>query len=389
MNRNLIKFLLILLLTFNVLSIDAKNYIVFRIDDMGIDDFEIYYELLPIFEKYNIKLTIGVVPMALNNAIKTGKVSNEDIVFIKKYINKGIVEIAQHGYSHFANYKTNKITSEFFKQTYESQNKNINEGQYILEELFKVKINIFIPPWNAYDNNTLKALVDNGFSVVSAARYGAIAYGNKYINYIPYTITMNDFYKNLHTINKKIINDTNTDHVLVVMMHSYDFKFNNIGLKGDIDSMELESLLSFVSNQKKYCNVNFNELIISSLCFDNKKLQHSMYTKNKFSSYMILPDYILLSSFDYKPLNFLERNIFVIFASIYYLMVLFLGFGFGIFSKKKLFPKSNNVFYSIVISLIAIFLILFILKILGKTAIVAVLFLVGFFCSKFILKSHV
>ena len=36
--------------------------------------------------------------------------------------------------------------SEFFKQTYESQNKNINEGQYILEELFKVKINIFIPP---------------------------------------------------------------------------------------------------------------------------------------------------------------------------------------------------------------------------------------------------
>jgi hypothetical protein len=70
-------------------------------------------------------------------------------------------------------------------------------------------------------------------------------------------------------------------------------------------------------------------------------------------------------------------------------MILSLGFGFGIFSKKKLFPKSNNVFYSIVISLIAIFLILFILKILGKTAILAVLFLVGCFCGKFILKSHV
>ena len=70
MNRNLIKFLLILLLTFNVLSIDAKNYIVFRIDDMGIDDFEIYYELLPMFEKYDMKLTIGVVPFGLHNAIQ-------------------------------------------------------------------------------------------------------------------------------------------------------------------------------------------------------------------------------------------------------------------------------------------------------------------------------
>lgn len=389
MYRNLIKLFLIILFLFNLLSVDSKNYIVFRIDDMGIDDFEIYYELLPMFEKYDMKLTIGVVPFGLHNAIQTGEVSKEDIIFIKKYIDKGIVEIAQHGYSHSANYKTNKITSEFFKQTYENQNKNIKEGQCILEELFEVTINIFIPPWNTYDDNTLKALVNNDFLIVSAARYGAIAYGNKYINYIPYTITMSNFYNNLYKINKKIKNDTNANHILVVMMHSYDFKFNNKGLKGEIGSIELESLLSFIANQNEYCNVNFNELLMSSICFDNKQLQHSMYVKNKFSSYMILPNCILLSSFDYKSLSFLERNIFVISAFIYYLIILSVGLGFGIFTKKKLVPKLYNVLYVIVVLLIAIFLILFIVKALGKTAILAILFLVGFFCSKFILKSHV
>ena len=85
----------------------------------------------------------------------------------------GVVEVALHGYSHQSvSDKYEDGLSEFTGTDFEVQLDKIEKGKAYLERIVGRKIDVFIPPYEAYDANTLKALEQAGFRCLSAGRYG-------------------------------------------------------------------------------------------------------------------------------------------------------------------------------------------------------------------------
>ncbi len=362
----------------NTLSAYSQNYVVFRIDDMGLDDFNVYYQILPLFEKNNAKLTIGVVPIAMQQSIDKGEISSEDIDFIKKYIDKGVVEIAQHGFAHNANYQSDQIVSEFYKVEYEKQYKEIKEGKEYLDLLFNEKISTFIPPWNAYDDNTVTALVNSGFSTISAARYGAIEYGIMNLKYLPYSITLVNFFDRFSQFFKESHSNIDEGKVFVVMIHAYDFKFNNKGSKGRIGKEELNHILHAISEDTSFRSLTIKGLISTQDIYDNTRLKNSAYEKRKFIRYIYLPKKLLLEPSTYKKLNIFEKKLYLFVAIFYYACIILIGYIISLLSTKLFNAKVNKIIMQMVFLFLLLCLLLFLFSVSAKIAITCIFLALGY-----------
>lgn len=146
---------------------DNNLKIVFRYDDFLLADNHIDSTVLSIFRKFDIPLTVGVVPFdrdgRLRCTIDTFKLSKlrDDILLSK-------IEIALHGYRHLRNFGC----GEFDGLPYEEQVRQISQGKRVLDSLLCCDVSTFIPPWNSYDSNTIRALENGGFKVISSALFG-------------------------------------------------------------------------------------------------------------------------------------------------------------------------------------------------------------------------
>jgi peptidoglycan/xylan/chitin deacetylase (PgdA/CDA1 family) len=166
----------------------SKNsYLIFRYDDYhSYSNPEPENAILQIFSKNKAKCVFGVIPFVCKSnwqnrePQETCALTEEKIEFLRNAISHNSIEVALHGFSHQNLYKEKSILrlifgrkkhsrlSEFYKQSYDDQLKKIVEGKNYLESLLKNDITTFIPPWDEYDKNTLKALERSGFRVISA-----------------------------------------------------------------------------------------------------------------------------------------------------------------------------------------------------------------------------
>ena len=197
--------------------------LIFRYDDYSYDsNIKLEKSLFLIFQKYKIPITIGVIPFKENNfQIKDQKHLNISNIPDKKKIlvngiDKKLIEIAQHGHSHF-NYQK-KPNAEFTGITLETQEKLISEGKFIIEKFFNLELQTFIPPWNRYNKDTLELIEKYNFKNISACSKGLFL-ENLSLNFIPTTCSIDKFIKilNNHSINI-FKNET-----LVVLLHEIDF----------------------------------------------------------------------------------------------------------------------------------------------------------------------
>ncbi len=181
---------------FAVLLIPAlatgSMYVVFRYDDLSADQpgvresnvlrrqiWEAEQNIDALFEKYNMSYVIAIIP----NHSKGGGVASvsgmvsfaEDqgkIEFIKRAVQAGRVEVAQHGFSHIYVVSSNHRQAEFRERGYESQFRDIAQGREILLRACDLSdISTFVPPNNGWDDNTAKVLKKLGFEILSADRY--------------------------------------------------------------------------------------------------------------------------------------------------------------------------------------------------------------------------
>lgn len=389
MIKTLFKYFLIglLLIVIDSKYVIANVYIAFRIDDMGIDNFNFYRKIIPIFNKYHIKLTIATVPKGFNDQITGGMVTPDDISFLKYYIDKGIVEIAQHGYSHNSNYSSRSIVSEFYGMNLERQRFDILNGKCILENIFATKISTFVPPWNSYDNNTVNIIVASGFTCLSAARFGTTANNSDGISYIPYTITYDRLQNALDDVNEDIENGNivNGD-IIVVMLHSYDFTFDNNGNLKDVDLHKLVYLLSKVISNHSLESRTIFGLSQLDINFSNKRFERSIYLKNLFTKYLLWPSGNVLITYYYKELNFFERNLFFLLAFFFYSVLVLFGFIGGL-TFVKLLNSSLLKAYNVVLTVLCfLMLFLFFSGYLGGGAVVGFLISCGLLSSSFFKK---
>lgn len=130
----------------------AKTQVFFRDDDFG----ELTPEavnLITLFESKRVPLSIEVIPDDL---------TEESILWLnqQKANYTSLLGIHQHGYSH-----------ELFQGVpYEEQLNRIQAGKAIMQTSFGSYFKlVFTAPYNKFDNNTLLALQESDFKIISAS----------------------------------------------------------------------------------------------------------------------------------------------------------------------------------------------------------------------------
>jgi len=132
-------------------TIATCNCVAFRFDD--VQDYwlnDVQIALMETFTRNNIPLTIGIVANAFGDDVK---ITN----FVRNNINK--LEIASHGTDH-------SLFTEFDAK---EQNSMLKQSSDNIFNSLGVKPTTFIPPENRFNENTKQALVDNGFTHLSAS----------------------------------------------------------------------------------------------------------------------------------------------------------------------------------------------------------------------------
>ena len=146
-----------LLVCFYAVPVGARSiFIAFRNDDISVkSDPNFELRVLRIFKKYDIKPLYAVIP-ALGG--RNFKKDMSIVQYLQEWEKEGLIEIAMHGYTH---------KFHFSKLDYDEQYDHIKTGKYILQDALDIPIEIFSPPWNAANRNTLLALQANSINYFS------------------------------------------------------------------------------------------------------------------------------------------------------------------------------------------------------------------------------
>jgi hypothetical protein len=131
---------------------------------------------------------------------------------------EGLLELAQHGYSHRANTPPGTKPSEFAGLDYDEQWRKIQAGRTFLENTLGMAIRTFVPPFNTYDANTIRAAEAGGLTCLSADMWRP-ADPTSTMAFLPATCTPVDV--------KQAVADARDSGdpapVIVVLFHEYEF----------------------------------------------------------------------------------------------------------------------------------------------------------------------
>ncbi|WP_413438373.1 DUF2334 domain-containing protein [Sulfuriferula sp. GW1] len=147
----------------------ATINIVLRFDDPSpTTDHALEREIFTILGELDIPVTVGVVPFGIDTGGLV-PLTRDNVSHLVAAHAKGIIEVAQHGYAHEHLTTTPKGSpSEFWDVPAEEQYRRIDEGHDQLAQTFGQPIRGFIPPWNTYDNTTLRHLAARGYEYLSS-----------------------------------------------------------------------------------------------------------------------------------------------------------------------------------------------------------------------------
>ncbi|MGN0377052.1 MAG: DUF2334 domain-containing protein [Suilimivivens sp.] len=171
-----------------------------RLDDITPDmDWQRFLSFKALLDKYQVKPLIGIVPDNKDENLKGQcKGAPEDFWEYVKGLKREGWCIALHGYKHL--YTTNRSGifplnnfSEFAGIPYEKQKEMLAEGKRIFSEK-GIETDIFMAPAHSYDNNTLKALAENGFSKLTDG-FGDRPYLWKGLTFYPISFKLSKTFK--------------------------------------------------------------------------------------------------------------------------------------------------------------------------------------------------
>jgi hypothetical protein len=172
----------------------ATTYVVFRYDDFASDApglrqvdkvrQEVWLAEKRIdatFAKYGFPYVVAIIPQPNSRYTAPGLPKTdvsfgddrEKVEFIRAGIKQGRIDIAQHGLSH-VNHCLSFLHrgGEFRERGYQPQYDDIIRGRDILLGACGLsEITTFVPPWNAWDSDTARALIQAGFKILSTDRY--------------------------------------------------------------------------------------------------------------------------------------------------------------------------------------------------------------------------
>lgn len=185
-----IPFLIVwLVLSFSV-RVCGKTYVIFRYNNMAADSpgvresdirrkavFEAEKAVDSLFLRFGFPYVAAIIPARY---IEYGKdqesqrhvpfySDKEKTLFVQQAVQAGRLEVAQLGYSHTNHTKKGHQPAEFRDRTYQEQLRDIKAGKDILRQMLgEYDVEIFVPPWNSWNEHTAQALHTASFKVLSA-----------------------------------------------------------------------------------------------------------------------------------------------------------------------------------------------------------------------------
>jgi peptidoglycan/xylan/chitin deacetylase (PgdA/CDA1 family) len=232
------------------LPIEARQIkVVFRFDDYSAcSPTDIELRIIEAFRQRGASITFGVIPFVCAGDIHDPSpmaivpLTSEKAAILRTGFKDGILDVAVHGYSHQTN--NAKQWSEFSGLDYQRQVERLDKGKKLLEGVIDAPVTTFVPPWNRYDLNTLRALEQLGFSTLSADEKGEVAEDSK-LNFLPASCGLSQ----LRGAIEAARGFSDNQPVIVALFHAYDFR--EIDKKrGNTTFHEFCDLLDWLKSQR-------------------------------------------------------------------------------------------------------------------------------------------
>ncbi|HEX4350905.1 MAG TPA: DUF2334 domain-containing protein [Verrucomicrobiae bacterium] len=187
-------------------------------------------KLVEIFLKHRTPCTFGVIPFvcAPENLVNAGEVklsplSPAKAALLKPLLEAGLAEIALHGYAHLALAPVRGYQEFSERMPKETQRQLIQRGRKHLEDVFGVKIRLYVPPWNKLAPTTAAVLDEEGLLLSSGGPEISNS-GKQNLGQIPCPTGIGETSRTLATA-KKMGGDGNC---VGTILHDYDFKESNL-----------------------------------------------------------------------------------------------------------------------------------------------------------------
>lgn len=228
---------------------DKLIHMVFRFDDYSaLSSTETELRIIDEFRKIGGVVTFGVIPFVCDGDIHDPSpmtlvpLPSEKGDILKRGLEAGVLDIALHGYAHQTNDPGRM--KEFSGLDYAAQLQKMARGKQFLEAMTDRAVIAFVPPWNQYDSNTLKALARAGFATLSADVHGDMPEGAN-LTFLPATSSLNRLQDSVLDARAS----SNPAPLIVILFHAYDFKEID-QRRGKVTYQEFSSLLAWLKSQE-------------------------------------------------------------------------------------------------------------------------------------------
>ena len=131
---------------------DSCRCVVFRFDDIQDNWLRDNGQITPleVFREKNASVTLGIIVESFGEDL-------EIVNYTQIGFGEGLFEPAIHGWSHVS----------YANLSLEEQTLSISNASSVLGMIYHTKPNVFIPPYNEFNENTVQALVANGIQIIS------------------------------------------------------------------------------------------------------------------------------------------------------------------------------------------------------------------------------
>jgi peptidoglycan/xylan/chitin deacetylase (PgdA/CDA1 family) len=230
------------------------NCVVIRMDDVQdfwLDNAQI--SAMNVFTTKNIKMTPALIMNYYGNDPTV-------VSKVREGYNSGLFELALHGWDHV----------DYTKLSLSAQQTTLSQSNTKLFGIYGTTSQIFVPPYNLFNTNTLQAMKNTGYTMISSDKsHDAYPFTDTYgIKHIPATIDFG-YTSGSHRVirsSTEILNAINTDVVqkgyAVFYFHQQDFvQYKGKKATTSVDPIILNQFSGLVDSiRSKYNVVHFSEV---------------------------------------------------------------------------------------------------------------------------------
>jgi len=200
--------------------------------------------LIDILLNHRAPCTFAVIPWVCDPEtllsaaeVKLKPVQEVKAEMLKPLLRAGLAEVALHGYSHLMLAPVRGYEEFSQRMPLEIQRQLIRRGRDYLEDLFGIKIRLYVPPWNRLASSTAIVLHEEGF-LLSAGALGAPDSETPELTKMPCPNAIGETSRALETA--QLFGSGN--EWVGTAFHDYDFHESNLGA-AEFSLPQFESLL--------------------------------------------------------------------------------------------------------------------------------------------------